>query len=130
MRISNGQVTWESTPNRTGTGGAAHTGDVEPDRRRYGTAAITFNATATTTFGQNVFVVGATAPLGSWNPANAVALSPNQYPVWTGTVSLPTGQAVEYKLIKKNPDGTVTWEAGANRTLTPAGNATVTITWR
>ncbi|WP_232075679.1 carbohydrate-binding module family 20 domain-containing protein [Phytohabitans suffuscus] len=75
-------------------------------------------------------MVGSTAPLGSWNPASAVALSPTQYPVWTGTVSLPAGQAVEYKLIKKNPDGTVTWETGGNRTLTPSGNATVSITWR
>ncbi|BCB91302.1 hypothetical protein Psuf_086150 [Phytohabitans suffuscus] len=50
--------------------------------------------------------------------------------MWTGTVSLPAGQAVEYKLIKKNPDGTVTWETGGNRTLTPSGNATVSITWR
>ncbi|WP_173068366.1 carbohydrate-binding module family 20 domain-containing protein [Phytohabitans houttuyneae] len=129
VRISNGQVTWESTPNRGGTGGAAHTATWN-QAGGGGTAAVAFNATATTTFGQNVFVVGSTAPLGAWNPAAAVALSPTQYPVWTGTVSLPTGQAVEYKLVKKNPDGTVTWESGANRTLTPSGGTTVTITWR
>jgi len=130
VRISNGTATWESTPNRTGTGGSAHTATWNQTGGGGGTAAVTFNATATTSFGQNVFVVGSTAQLGSWNPASAIALSPSQYPVWTGTVSLTSGQAVEYKLIKKNPDGTVTWETGGNRTLTPTAATTVTITWR
>lgn len=129
VRISNGTVTWEGTPNRAGTAGAAHTATWNQTGGG-GTAAVTFNATATTYFGQNVFLVGSTPAVGAWNPANAVALDPSNYPVWTRTVSLPLNQAVEYKLIKKNPDGTVTWETGANRTLTPAAGATVTITWR
>ncbi|MGN9908505.1 carbohydrate-binding module family 20 domain-containing protein [Phytohabitans sp. LJ34] len=126
-RISGGTVTWESTPNRSGTAGAAHTATWS---QTGGTAAVTFDATATTYFGQNVFLVGSTPAVGSWNPADAVALDPANYPVWTGTVRLPLDQTMEYKLIKKNPDGTVTWETGANRTLTPAAGTTVTITWR
>jgi alpha-amylase len=94
------------------------------------TVPVAFNATVTTWFGQNVFVAGSTPELGSWNPANAVALSATDYPVWKATVALPTGQPIEYKLIKKDPDGTVTWEAGANRTYTPAAAVTLTSTWR
>ncbi|GAA1031968.1 carbohydrate-binding module family 20 domain-containing protein [Virgisporangium ochraceum] len=94
------------------------------------TVAVSFHATVTTWFGQNVFVVGSTPQLGSWNPANAVPLSAADYPVWKATVSLPTGQPIEYKYIKKDPDGTVTWEAGANRTHTPTATVTLTGTWR
>ncbi|WP_432967555.1 carbohydrate-binding module family 20 domain-containing protein [Dactylosporangium sp. CA-233914] len=39
---------------------------------------------------------------------------------WTRTVTLPANTAVEYKFIKKNTDGSVTWESGANRILNTA----------
>ncbi|MFC7762730.1 carbohydrate-binding module family 20 domain-containing protein [Catellatospora bangladeshensis] len=134
VRISNGQVTWENTPNRNGTAGTTHTvtwNQINPTTSpSTGTAATTINATATTSWGQNVFIVGSTPTLGSWNPANAIALAPTNYPVWTGTIHLPLNQPIEYKLIKKNPDGSITWETGANRTHTPSGTATLTITWR
>jgi len=93
VRISDGTVTWESTPNRAGTAGAAHTATWNRRVVAAGTAAITFNATATTSFGQNVFLVGSTAALGSWNPTSAVALSPTNYPVWTGNSSRRTRTA-------------------------------------
>jgi alpha-amylase len=95
-----------------------------------GTVAVSFHATVTTWFGQNVFVAGSTPELGAWNPANAVPLSAADYPVWKATVALPSGQPIEYKLIKKDPNGTVTWEAGANRTYTPTTAVTLTSTWR
>lgn len=97
-----------------------------------GQVATTFNATVTTNWGQNVFVVGNVAQLGSWNPANAVALSSAAYPVWRATVNLPPGTAVQYKYIKKNPDGSVTWESDPNRSFTTpsGGTATRTDSWR
>ncbi|WP_261368000.1 carbohydrate binding domain-containing protein [Acrocarpospora catenulata] len=98
-----------------------------------GAVSATFNATATTSWGQNVFVVGNLAALGSWNPANAVPMSATAYPTWSAAVSLPGNTAVEYKYLKKNPDGSITWENGANRTFTtPSGPASITRTdtWR
>ncbi len=91
----------------------------------------TFNAEVTTWHGQNVFVVGNVPALGGWNPAGAVPLSSADYPVWKGTRVLPGGTAIEYKYIKKNPDGKVEWEPGANRAFTtPAdGQATRDDTW-
>jgi alpha-amylase len=77
-----------------------------------------------------VFVVGSTAALGSWNPANAVALSSADYPIWKATVTLPTNQQFEYKLLKKDANGTVTWESGSNRSYTPTGAVTLSDTWR
>jgi alpha-amylase len=93
-----------------------------------GTAATTFAATATTTWGQNLFVTGNTAALGNWNPANAVALSSAAYPVWRATVSLPGGTAVQYKYLEKE-GSTVVWESEPNRTRTTASAAPCTATW-
>lgn len=95
-------------------------------------ATVTFNVTASTVMGQNVYVVGNVAALGSWSPANAILLSPANYPTWSAAVGLPGSTAIEYKFIKKDAANNVTWENGANRTLaTPAtGTTAVNDTWR
>ncbi|MFC4069246.1 S8 family serine peptidase [Actinoplanes subglobosus] len=82
--------------------------------------AATFNVTAETWWGQQTLVVGNLPELGGWDPARAVALDAAGYPVWSGSVSLPPNTAVEFKYLKRDPDGTITWEPGANRTtITP-----------
>jgi alpha-amylase len=95
--------------------------------------AVSFAANVTTTWGQNVYVVGNTAALGNWDPASAVALSSATYPVWTATVNLPAGTAVQYKYIKKE-GSTVTWESDPNRSLTTPSTSPCTLTqsdsWR
>jgi alpha-amylase len=97
-----------------------------------GTVPVTFNEFATTFFGQNVFVVGSIPALGNWSPAAAVPLSAATYPTWSATVGLPASTGFQYKYLKKNPDGTVTWESDPNRSFTtPAsGAATLTDSWR
>ena len=49
-----------------------------------------------------------------------------------GDLRLPPNTAVQYKYIKKNPDGSVTWESDPNRSFTtPAsGAATRNESWR
>ncbi|GIE90069.1 carbohydrate-binding module family 20 domain-containing protein [Actinoplanes regularis] len=96
------------------------------------TTSASFRVNATTSVGQNIFVTGNQAILGNWAPASAVALSPADYPVWTGTVALPPGTRFEYKYLRKNADGSVTWESGANRTATVPSSGVVTLgdTWR
>jgi alpha-amylase len=91
-------------------------------------STISFAENATTTWGQNVFVVGDTAALGNWDPANAVALSSASYPVWTGSAALPAGTSVQYKYIKKQ-DSTITWESDPNRTRTTPSASPCTATW-
>ena len=84
-------------------------GDTPPP---VGTASFAVNAT--TSLGQNIFVVGDHPSLGSWNPAAAIALSSATYPTWKGSVSLPTGTAFQYKYLRKDSGGAVTWESGSN----------------
>jgi alpha-amylase len=90
--------------------------------------ATTVAVNATTVWGQNVFVVGNTAALGNWDPANAVALSSASYPVWQATVGLPAGTAVQYKYIKKDATQVI-WESDPNRTRTTASASPCTATW-
>jgi alpha-amylase len=96
-----------------------------------GTGAA-FGVDATTSYGQNIFVTGNHASLGNWSPATAVPLSSAAYPVWRATVSLPAGTTFEYKYLRKNTDGSVTWESGSNRTATVPSGGSVTLndTWR
>ncbi|KAF2194110.1 carbohydrate-binding module family 20 protein [Zopfia rhizophila CBS 207.26] len=86
------------------------------------TVSVTFNVEATTSFGQNIFVVGSINDLGSWDTAKAVKLDAGGYtdsvPLWRGTVKLAAGTRVQYKYIRKESDGSVTWESDPNREWT------------
>ncbi|MBF8191714.1 alpha amylase C-terminal domain-containing protein [Nonomuraea sp. K274] len=93
--------------------------------------AVTFNVTATTTWGTNVYLAGSIDALKGWDPANAVPLSAAAYPVWSTTVTLPASTSFEYKFIKKDGSGNVTWESGANRTHTTGTSASsVNAIWK
>ncbi|WP_328678591.1 alpha-amylase family glycosyl hydrolase [Streptomyces sp. NBC_00322] len=86
-----------------------------------------FNVNATTVTGQNIYVTGNQAALGNWNPAGALKLDPASYPVWKLDVALPAGTAFEYKYIRKDAAGAVTWETGANRSATVPASGSVTL---
>ena len=96
--------------------------------------AVTFHAdNATTSFGQNVFVLGDARELGAWNAAfNALKLTPSPYPTWKRTVFLPRNATVNYKFIKKDGSNNATWEGGGNRTFTVPNAATASAggTWQ
>jgi alpha-amylase len=51
---------------------------------------------------------------------------------WTGQVTLPGSAVVEYKYIRKDAAGTVTWESDPNRTVTTPSGGTITLdeTWK
>jgi alpha-amylase len=87
-----------------------------------------FTVTATTDYGQNVYVVGSLPQLGAWNPAGGVRLTTTagSYPTWTGSVDVPAGTPFEWKLVKVG-NGTTQWENDPNRT--GSGGSTLTATW-
>lgn len=101
--------------------------------------AVSFSELATTTYGENVYIVGSISQLGSWSTSSAIALSATSYttsnPLWTATISLPVGTTFEYKFFKKESDGSIVWESDPNRSYTvPTGcagtTATASATWR
>ncbi|KZV84932.1 starch-binding domain-like protein [Exidia glandulosa HHB12029] len=65
---------------------------------------------ALTQWGNHIYVVGNIPELGEWDPARAVRLLPAQYPVWAGSVALPSSTPVSYKYICKAPGQAVVWE--------------------
>ncbi|KAJ7443711.1 glycoside hydrolase [Mycena latifolia] len=94
--------------------------------------AVTFAETATTTFGENIFLVGSISQLGTWAPASAIALSAATYPMWTVTLDLPANTQFQYKFIRIETDGSVVWESDPNRAATTdaSGTQTITTSWR
>ncbi len=108
---------------------------IDRNSRVPGAPAATFtvnvNANVTTAWGQNVYIVGSIPALGSWNTANAVALSSQKYPYWTAALSVPTNTYFEYKYIKIDASGAVIWESGSNRFYTTGSSGSITFndTW-
>jgi alpha-amylase len=129
---ASGNVTWELDPNHSATTGTSAATLTDTWHGASSTVSATFAVNATTWSGQNVYVVGSIPALGSWNTSNAIALSSASYPVWKGTVALPPNTAFEYKYIKKDPDGSIEWESGANRTYSTgsSGSATLNDSWK
>lgn len=92
-----------------------------------GTVNVTFQVVAETVPGENIFVVGDGDALGNWDPAKAVPLAPDNYPVWQVQIGLPVATAIEYKYIRLDEAGSVTWESDPNRSLmTPTGDTFMT----
>ncbi|MEV0782619.1 carbohydrate-binding module family 20 domain-containing protein [Streptomyces sp. NPDC050423] len=116
---------------RTCSGGG--TGPTDPTDPGTGTSGASFGVNATTQLGQNIYVTGNQSALGNWNPDAALKLDPATYPVWKLDVSLPAGTSFEYKYVRKDASGNVTWESGANRTATVPSSGKAALTgdvWR
>ncbi|KAL4999759.1 putative glycosyl hydrolase, family 15 [Aspergillus recurvatus] len=101
--------------------------------------AVTFDVIATTTYGENVYIVGSIPQLGNWDTGSAVALSASKCTssnnLWYGNVNLPAGTAFEYKYFRREADGSIVWESDPNRSYTvPLGcgvsTATENDSWR
>lgn len=91
--------------------------------------AVRFMAkNATTTYGQNIYLVGNCVELGNWDTNKAIGPFYNatstiaSYPDWFFDVSVPQGYNLEFKFIKKDAAGNVIWESGSNHVYTvPTG---------
>jgi len=110
--------------------GALGTGTSAPSLAQQ--VPVLFYEDATTTLGEDIFVVGSVPQLGNWDPSNAIPLDATYYPVWSATVYLPPNTVFQFKFIRKETDGTVVWESDPNREdTTPAsGTQSVVTNWR
>ncbi len=64
-----------------------------------------------------VYVCGSTAKLGAWNTDKALKMSPVDGSRWEAHIPAPAkaNETIEYKFLKKNAAGEVTWESADNR---------------
>lgn len=89
---------------------------------------------ATTAYGTNVYLVGNCTELGNWDTTKAIGplfnstASIASYPNWFYDVSVPAGTTIQYKFIKKDGSGNVTWESGSNHSYTVPSSGTGTAT--
>ena len=98
---------------------------------------FTVNNASPTNPGDNIYVTGNTVELSNWASTTQAAVgamltTPSTYPNWWLTASVPAGKTIQYKFIKIQSNGTVTWENGANHSYTvPAsGVGTVNVNWQ
>jgi alpha-amylase len=72
-------------------------------------------------------VCGEPAALGDWDPARAKPMS-RSGDEWRTVVAVAPTAALAFKFLRRDADGSVTWEAGDNRTVPAA--ARVEAVWR
>ncbi|MFE5811044.1 carbohydrate-binding module family 20 domain-containing protein [Streptomyces sp. NPDC056491] len=90
------------------------------------TSPVRFQVTTTTGWGDQVFAVGSDPALGSWDPARALPLDAHGYPAWDAEALVGSDSSVAYKYLVKGADGTITWEAGPDRSFRPRPDTALT----
>lgn len=85
--------------------------------------------------GDDIFLTGSTVELGNWATGWNVAVGPLVSPqssVWFICASVPAGQTLGFKFVKRAADGSVTLEAGGNHSYTvpTSGTAEVHVNWQ
>lgn len=89
---------------------------------------VIFHVNASTNYGENIYIVGSIPELGSWDPKKSTEAMINpEYPHWFLHVSVPAGTTFEFKFIKKDAQGNVTWEGGSNRVFTSSPDSSGTL---
>jgi len=100
---------------------------------------ITFTVLEDTTFGETMLLTGSIPALGTWSTivekGGAIAMSASGFtasnPIWTVTVNLVPGTAIQFKYINEASNGADDWEADPNRSFTvPCAATTVAGTFQ
>jgi len=131
LAIHIGATTSKSSGSPSSTVAPSSTSTASTPVSTGGAITVNFAETATTVFGENIFLVGNIPQLGSWDPNSAIALSSASYPVWKVSVSIPAGTTFQYKYIRKSSSGIV-WESDPNRSSTTpsSGSLNLNDSWR
>lgn len=92
---------------------------------------------ATTSWGENVYLVGSVYELGNWEPLAAIGPMYNStasiatYPSWFFDVSVPANTTIQFKFVKIDGSGNIVWEGGTNHIVTTgSSNGEITIDWQ
>lgn len=77
--------------------------------------------------GDKLFMCGASALLGDWDPERARPLA-RKGNEWIATLTVPPDVELEFKFVRRTADGKVVWEPGDDRKLVAAPR--IELTWR
>jgi hypothetical protein len=93
--------------------------------------AVNFTVSgANTSYGQNVYLTGSRWEIGDWTTGSYAFPLSYSNGNWVGTMYLGQNRAYEFKAIKKDGSGNVTWENGSNHSYTvPTGGGSYTWSW-
>lgn len=84
--------------------------------------SVTFNVNATTYFGENIYVIGNTTELGSWDFANADPMDAGDYtaerPLWFFDILLAAGEVASYQYVRMEDCEQPNIFENVNRTVT------------
>jgi phosphatidylserine/phosphatidylglycerophosphate/cardiolipin synthase-like enzyme len=115
---------------------AQYTGELTDLSRRYDPAfdarawkatRVDFEATVpNTALGDSVVVAGDLSQAGGWDLSRAIVLDGASFPKWKGSVTLPAGVRLEYKLVVRRADGGSQWESGGNRRVASPSDGSAT----
>ena len=132
-----GQGTQVVSVTRSGSSTASNGFNFTAYQARLVPVTFTVYNAAPTNPGDNIYLTGNTAELGNWSTTTSGAVgamltTAGTYPNWWLTVSVPAGKTLQYKFIRIRADGSVTWENGANHSVTvPAsGVGSVNTSWQ
>jgi glycosidase len=125
------------TVRRSGSATWSNAFDFTAYQARLIPVTFTVNNASPTNPGDYIYLTGNTVELGNWatTPQSAVGAmltTAGTYPNWWLTVSVPAGKTLNYKFIKIQANGAVTWENGADHSYTvPAsGVGNVNVNWQ
>ncbi len=132
-----GQGVHAVTVTRSGSATASNAFNFTAYQAKLIPVTFTVNNASPTNPGDNIYLTGNTVELSNWasttqNAVGAMLTTAGTYPNWWLNVSVPAGTTIQYKFIKIQSNGTVTWENGANHSYTvPAsGVGSVNVNWQ
>lgn len=134
--VGQGNVAVTVTPAGSGTASNAFTFGVY--QAKLIPVTFTINNALATQPGDAIYLTGNTLELTNWTASAKGSVGPmltnaTTYPNWWLTVSVPAGKTIEFKAIRVQANGTVTWENGATNhsyTVPTSGVGFVNVNWQ
>ncbi|MEO8672207.1 MAG: alpha-amylase family glycosyl hydrolase [Tahibacter sp.] len=132
-----GQGTYAVSVTRSGSATASNAFNVDVYQAKLIPVTFTVNNASPTVTGDHIYLTGNTIELGNWASGTQSAIgsmltNATTYPNWWLTVSVPAGATLQFKFIKIQGNGAVTWENGGNHSYTVPGSGVgaVNVNWQ
>ena len=128
---ASGKTTWDPATDRKATADQSKTLEVTWDGRAVSqTVDITINAAADLKSGETLYAVGDWGQDGkTWTRASGVKLAAKSDGAYTGIVSVKTGHAMAFRLIKVDAGGRTTWDSASDRKTTADKTKAIGVAW-